>query len=206
MKKTVIFILAAVAMIGCGAGGASYQTNEQLGTIPSIYVEHFAKRQALTESGRSGELSQQQWIEQEQELKAELQRAAGEALQQMKGKDVFFSFADGYSDDRFEVESITIDDLINDTGALYFKVKVKALKEMEAGADHLKYLLINDQNQAVGQGTLNPFVKQPIVSSRQIPFGKRIKAGDYCCDQGTALIIYCGSYDFTGFKQIVFIP
>lgn len=207
MKNLFLTLAAALLLTSCGGVSITTSNNEQLGEIPSVYLSYVTQKNQMADKVRSQEISPESALKQTKELDEAMTKTAQKAIDQMRGKEVFFSFANGYNDDRFEIEKIVINDLTLETGALDLKVWVIANQYMDADINaNLKYIIINDKNEAVAQGEINPFIKQKMITSRHFPFDTSVREGQYCHDEGTSLMLYCGSYDMTGFKQIVFIP
>ncbi|MFI3266663.1 MAG: hypothetical protein R3Y15_05855 [Rikenellaceae bacterium] len=200
MSKQLFSLLGLFLLVSCGGGSSSnYTSNQYLGEIPSVYMQGALEAEALQ--------GKESLPEDYQKLEAKIAEDAQKAFEKVKGQQVFFSLADGTENPILEIESVVVESLTPHTGALALKVKVKALEDQQANLkNNIKFFIINQENKAMFSGTINPYVAQPVISNSQVPVGKQIKAGEYCSEDGTTFMLYCANYDFTGFKQIMFVP
>lgn len=220
MKKVLLTALAALYLLtGCGGGGsAKYTENKALGKLPSIYMvwheldekNEENMRKELEKAKTEGDFIKinEKYIAFEEKRKQETIDAASKEIEKLRGKDVPYSI--NYDDPDFEIVSATIEEIEPSTGALSINLKIKAKRDLDANINSVLHYVIlsNEDSNGVStmlfKGTINPFFNIQIITGSRFPGGS-FRAGELCNEDGSKLMLYCNSYDFTNFKQIFFV-
>ncbi|MCD7902015.1 MAG: hypothetical protein LUH22_19820 [Bacteroides sp.] len=210
-SSLILFLIVGICM-SCGSGsGNKYVENEALGIFPSIFVELHKELQRQKEEYAGNSVSNEmdlmelnrKWSEAEEKAKKDALTAATQEIGRLAEKTVPFEC--DYEDPDFEVRSAMIEDGDTTTGALTISLVIGAKHAMEASTKaNLHYLIIDKAGNAIGAGTINPFVSTQIITNRTFPHRQKIAEGNVCCWQGSKLMLYCGSYDYTNFSHILF--
>jgi len=207
MKKIFAILFIASLCVACGGGSGSMKltNNKYLGKFPSVYVEWAKAQKQLMEDMRSKTGGNIEKIGQkEADLATNAIATATKELEKIQDKLVPFEF--NYEDPDFEVVSAKIETADVKTGALAIALTITAKHEIKASIDKkIKFLIINNENQAIYSGTINPFVSNQVILRNPFTEETIIAQGEVCCWQGSMLMLYCGSYDFTGFSKILFV-
>lgn len=218
MKKTllVLSVLAACALVACGGGGsAKYVNNKVLGKFPSVYMELHKQMEAdkadwqedMQKAKKESDLMKirDKYVAIEEKRKTDAEEMATKEFEKIKGSEVPFTME--YDDPNFEIRSATIAEATPSTGALEINLKVVAKQDVHLSMmGGLYYLVMGEQeNTYLFKGTINPFVGIQIISNRTFPTTPLISAGQLCNEEGSKLMLYCNSYDFTTFTKIIFV-
>lgn len=207
------FLFVLLTLQSCG-GGYNYVDNEHLGKFPSVFVERsralnelkeeFHEKAASVKSNEALQKMHQQITVKEEKINTDASNMAAKELERMKGKPVPFEF--DYDETDFEVESLTIEDGHTDTGALTIKAIVKAKHPIKASTNNnLYFITMGKDGKYINKFYINPFVSIQVYTNRTFPHGTVIEAGERCNEKGSHLMLYCNSYDYTGFSHIIFV-
>ncbi|MDR2684090.1 MAG: hypothetical protein LBB53_01755 [Prevotellaceae bacterium] len=198
----VAFLAVGLTFSGCGNGNGKYVDNKTLGKFPSIFMEYYRQKGELTEKGRSGKISHEKWVSEETRLETQRNNDAAAELKRIEGREVPFRF--DYEDADYKIVSAKIETADEKTGALGISLMVEAKRDFEPSPNfHLQYIVFNDEDKGIFDGSINPFIKIQFVNFNRAP--QHVTAGEILCAEGSNLMLYCGSYDFTKFKEIVFV-
>ncbi len=213
MKKLFVFGFALL-FAGCGGGKGSkmkFSENEVLGKFPSVYMtldeeddrleeEVRIKTASSNNADKNIKIFEEAIARKEANLKFAHETAAAE-LEKIRGREVPFRVI--HEDPWFEVVSATIEDAYIPSGAMTINVKVEAKQDIQRSTSkRLYYLVMGKDNLCLFKSTLNPFVQNQITSTND---RTRVGSGELCYREGSWLMLYCGSYDFTDFVEIYFV-
>lgn len=219
MKNRYLKICFAVIAVGllfvaCG-GGSGFTKNKILGIYPALFLDNARKIERLKQEKRD-KMAASHTIEDvnatnsayENEynlLMSETSEAAGKAVKQLIGRDVPFEMltAESTGTPLLDIVSVKITDVSVSTGEITVSVIVRTNYDME-GMPALKilYQFVDDEGESIFGWAINPFDR--VNGRRDDTTGIEFKAGDVISEQGTPLMMYCGSYDFSRFSKIVF--
>jgi hypothetical protein len=219
MIAMAVCLAGTAVLSGCGASGgkdkAEYEHNEYLGKFPSIFKEKprllkelkeemTGKMQSAGSEAKVTELKKQ-WQEREKAIEQEAKDLALAEWEYLRAMEVPFRM--DYEDPDFKIISTMVEEADSETGALTINVLVEAKRDLQPSMNAaLKYIITDNAGGGLFSGTINPFVNIQIITRgnfRNVP--AQIKAGEYCCQNGSKLMLYCRSYDFTKFAGIVFV-
>ncbi len=217
MKKCnylpLMFLLLAFIMVSCEGNSleSNLVENKTLGKFPSVFVELIKEQNKMAEDMRAELQAQkdpnelrEKYVSLENESKQRAKKIAETELEKIIERTVPFEVS--YDDPNFEIRSAMIDAGDPETGALTIVVVVGAKNNLAASMDSkINYHIVGTNGDVLFAGAINPFVSNQIITSRTFPYDLEITAGDVCSDQGSWLMLYCGSYNFTDFEKIVFI-
>ena len=213
MKRNIIlsiFITCMVVFSNCGGGSDNYKNNDVLGKFPSAYVVYNAEIKELTDNMREKggrmkspsdfEKLRSEWEKKENAVEERRDKVATEAFEKINGSGVPFKILS--EDENFSIESVTITDAAINTGALTLSVKVKAKQDLTANTNgDIYYFIINDKDEIFNSGSLDPYARNQIRRAER----PELRAGELCNIDGSNLMLYCNSYDYTDFKKIWFV-
>lgn len=213
MKKLIYSTFALLLMAGCGGGGSksSLVDNKTLGKFPAAFVrlaqEQNQQRedmQADIQARMDPDKLRDKYVALETESMQRAQETATAELEKIVERTVPVEIAWEHPD--FQIRSAMIDGGDTKTGALTITVVVGAKRDLTASMDaKLNYRIMGTDGSVLFGGSINPFAVNQVITSRNFPHGLQVAAGDVCTDQGSWLMLYCGSYDFTTFDKIVFV-
>ena len=213
--KHLLFISASLlALIFATGCGSNFVENETLGTIPSIYIEfetktEAQKQQMVTDITSASDMNKTmvlkaKYDKKAKELKEEKERMATAELERIRGRELPYSFS--YEENRFKIRSATIEEIAASSGAVSVKLLIEAKSDMVGTYyDDLYFMVIGSDNRIIYKHYVNPFTKINPMSPSSFGSDKMVIGNALCCEEGSMLMLYCGSYDMTTFKQIVFI-
>ncbi|MDR1543427.1 MAG: hypothetical protein LBS50_03250 [Prevotellaceae bacterium] len=203
--KNVATIVACFAVSltfsSCGGGSGKYVDNKMLGKFPSIFMEYYRLESELSENGRNGKISQKKWASETERLEKQRTDDASAEFKRIEGREVPFRF--DYEDADYKIVSAKIEQAHETTGALGISLVIEAKRDFSPSTNfQLRYTILNDEDKGIFGGNINPFIKIQGIYSNRAP--QHVVAGEILCQEGSNLMLYCGSYDFTKFKEIVF--
>jgi hypothetical protein len=148
---------------------------------------------------------QKQWEEGEKAIEQRTRELALAEWENLRDWEVPCRF--DYDDPDFKILSAVIEQADNETGAMTVNLLIEARRDLQTSMNTaLKYNVVDNAGNVLFSGSINPFVNIQIITYatfRNVP--AQINADEYCCTKGSRLMLYCASYDFTKFAEIVFV-
>jgi len=179
-----------------------------LGKFPAAYVIANQEMEALQEEMRGKTVNNPsdyekvrlEWERKETAIEKRKEELATKEFEKISGKPVPFKILN--EDENFTVESVTITDANIKTGALQFSVMVKAKKDLPARVrGDVYYFLLNDKEEVFYVGSIDPYAKIQVQRANR----PALQAGEFTNANGSNLMLYCGSADYTDFGEIWFV-
>lgn len=219
MKKQIL-LFASISILFMGACGgnadrkSNYVENEVLGIFPSIYMELNKElkqqmtdmqndMQSATAEKKLTEL-RDKYVALEDETKQNAQNLAEAELEKIADRMVPFTVM--YEHPDFELRTARVDWGYPETGALSINLVIGAKRNLVPSMNaSMNYVIKNTKGELIFSGKINPFVSIQTVTSSQFAGLQNVAAGDVCCWEGSRLMLYCASYDFTEFAEIIFV-
>jgi|GEM_PF-2129299 len=214
---SVIFAVVILASCSKSSSNIEYEKNDYLGAFPSVYIEKSKALQELKEvyiEKMSSDLDEKkalkiysEWERKEKEMNENFLKDATTAFEEIFNNEIPFEIQYNHPD--FLVKVARVSEALPETGALHVNLIIEAKRDVKPNYyANLTYVIANLDGTAT-KGQINPFVKTQIFSPtsfyQKFDSLNTIKAGEICCAEGSDLMIYCGSYDFTQFFKILFV-
>ena len=213
--KHLLFISASISLLLFAAGcGNNLIQNRSLGIIPAIYMEFEKEREAqkqqmVKEVSSANNMDKSMGIKAKydkrvNDLTGKMEKKAAAELERIRGREIPYAFS--YEENRFKILSATIESINAASGAISVKLLVEARKDLVGTYyDNLYFMVIGAENRVLYRHSVNPFTTILPMSPSRFGADKMIAANALCCEEGSMLMLYCGNYDMTMFKEVVFV-